>query len=149
MRTLVLPALLALFGLFATSVSALDARQMRLYEQIVDFGIAKPVAEWIAEEAVKARVRTIRIGNTRGSYGVAESGGKITIQNSAGGRSVRNLTHEIAHIGAGLGGHDCRWIKYLTAMAVRYEALFGRDQAWGTHSLESYYPRYRLGRCRS
>lgn len=148
MRSVVFPVLLVLFGLSATAASALDARETRLYEQISEFGMSKAVAEWVAEEAAKARVRTIRIGNTRGSYGVAESGGKITIQNSAGGRSVRNLTHEIAHIGAGLGGHDCRWIKYLMAMAVRYEARFGRGQAWGTHSLESYYPRYNLGRCR-
>lgn len=129
--------------------SALDSRATRLYNQIAQFGIAKPVAEWIAEEAANVRVRTIQVKNIR-NYGVSDSNGVITIQNSAGGRSIRNLTHEIAHIGAGLsGGHDCRWIRYLTAMAGRFEAQFGRGQGWGTNSLESYYPRYRLDHCRN
>lgn len=148
MRMIVLLAVLAIGGLLATSASALDSRATRLYNQIAEFGIAKPVAEWIAEEAAKARVKTIRVKNIK-DYGVSASDGTITIQNSAGGRSIRNLTHEIAHIGAGVaGGHDCRWIRYLTAMAGRFEAKFGRGQGWNTTSLESYYPRYRLDRCK-
>lgn len=142
-------AVLALCAFNGSVAGALDSKTARIYGQIAPSGIAKPVAEWLAEEAAKARVRAISIGNTGRNFGVSESGGKITIQNSAGGRSVRNLTHEIAHIGAGLeGGHDCRWIKYLTAMALRYEERFGRGGAWGTHSLESYYGRYKLDRCR-
>ena len=148
MRMAILLVALALGGLFATSASALDSRATRLYDQIVELGISKPVAEWMAEEAVKARVSTIRVTNMQ-SYGRSDSTGKITIQNSAAGRSIRNLTHEIAHIGAGVaGGHDCRWIRYLTAMAGRFEERFGRGKGWNISSLESYYPRYRLERCR-
>jgi len=148
MKMIVLLAVLAVGGLLATSSSALDSRATRFYNQIAEFGIAKPVAEWIAEEAAKARVKTIRAKNIK-DYGVSASDGTITIQNSAGGRSIRNLTHEIAHIGAGVaGGHDCRWIRYLTAMAGRFEAKCGRGQGWNTNSLESYYPRYRLDRCK-
>jgi hypothetical protein len=149
MKTASLVASVALVGVLASSAAGLDARATRLYDQISPFGLSTPVAEWIAEEAARARVRNIRVGNTGGNYGISDSNGLIKIQDSAGGRSIRNLTHEIAHIGAGLkGGHDCRWIRYLTGMAVRFEERFGRGQKWGTHSLESYYSRYNLERCR-
>ena len=147
MKLTILLAVLALGGLLATSASALDSRATRLYSQIAELGISKPIAEWLAEEAAKARVSAIRVGKIR-DYGRSDSTGKITIQDSAAGRSIRNLTHEIAHIGAGVaGGHDCRWIRYLTTMAGRFETKFGRGRGWNTSSLESYYPRYRLDRC--
>ena len=148
MKLVVLLIALSLGGLVTTSATALEPRATRLYNQIVELGISKPIAEWLAEEAAKARVSSIRVGKLR-DYGRSDSTGKITIQDSAGGRSIRNLTHEIAHIGAGVaGGHDCRWIRYLTAMAGRFEARFGKGQGWNTKSLDSYYPRYRLDRCK-
>ena len=137
-----------LLSLVTSSAFGQSSREARLYNQIAEFGLSNKVAEWLAEEAARARVRSIKIGNTKGSFGVSSSNGTIVIQNSRGGRSIRNLTHEIAHIGAGVrAGHSCTWMRYLTKMALRYEEKFGKGGVWGTHSLGSYYPRYGLKKC--
>jgi hypothetical protein len=85
MRAVALIVLLALGGLLAGPAGALESKQTRLYDQISKLGIAPATAEWLAEEAAKAGVKAIRIGNTNGSYGLSQSGGKITLQDSAGG----------------------------------------------------------------
>lgn len=132
--------------------TASGARAERLFAQVSAFYADPAIARWVANEAASAGVSDIRYfgpGEGAGIYGMARSdSGDVLIQNSAAGRSLTNVTHEIAHIAAyrrDCFAHGRDWVEYLMAMAVRFEAAFP-GQRWGTvtptQSVQEKYTRY-------
>lgn len=110
----------------------------RLTEQISVFQSDPAIVQFLVEEAVRARVRSIKpmrpVGKypdgrpKYGAYGRTTSSKQIYLHPTRpGGRSVVNITHEIAHaaaFGGRCGGHNKRWLKNYLEIAKRFETRF-------------------------
>lgn len=115
-----------------------NSRLERLKADLSVFQSDPEILDFLAQEAVRANVRSIQPVPTGGiplngrkvfiQYGLTTSDRIIYLnQNSAGGRSVVNITHEIAHVakfGGNCGGHNRRWLEAYLGIAERYEERF-------------------------
>jgi|LGOV01.1.fsa_nt_gb hypothetical protein len=115
-----------------------SSRIERLSQEISQFRNNPEIVAFLAEEAARAGVRSIR---PVPSGGIPLNGNRVLIQYglttdkkiiyinaaSAGGRSIVNLTHEIAHaarFGGKCGGHNSRWLNAYLEIAARFEERF-------------------------
>ena len=139
----------------ADSTRTSGGREEKLFLEISEYISNPDVARFAAREAARAgvsRVRAYRSGeNPRGNYGMANSKTREVIidASTSGGRSITNITHEIAHIAAykrKCYSHGKIFLRYLMGMAERYEEEFPNGR-WGrstpTGSVEAKYIRYR------
>lgn len=118
--------------------SGSNQRFERLTQQIAVFQNDPAIVQFLAEEATRAGVRTIEPVPADGvflngrryfyEYGVTTDDGRIYLNaNSVGGRSVVNITHEIAHatrFGGRCGGHNQAWLSAYLDIAERFEQRF-------------------------
>jgi len=121
----------------APSQEMRTSRIASLTEDLQKFQTNPEIISFLAQEAANAGVRRIipfsgtDTGRVKRSpaYGMARSSDKTVLLDagSAGGRSVVNITHEIAHFyafGSACSGHSSKWLNAYLEIAKRYEARF-------------------------
>jgi|TARA_B110000977_G_scaffold187979_1_gene255692 hypothetical protein len=126
-----------------SACTAPEGRIQTLTSDISQFRSDPRVIAFLAQEAARAGVRSVKSypnsAYTNGrapAFGQAETGGKILIDGkSAAGRSIVNITHEIAHIaslGGACGGHNMGWLTAYRGIAARFEEQFPNAKWSGT-----------------
>lgn len=123
--------LVALSGCVAEGPAS-SGRFEKLSAEIAQFQSNPAIIEFLATEATNAGVREIRgfeDSHPDAIWGSSDSKGIIRLNTAkAGGTSVVNITHEIAHAASDYagtcGGHGTRWLAAYVTIAERYEARF-------------------------
>lgn len=151
--TILLPMVVLVSCADTTGTSS--GREEKLFLEISEFISDPAIARYAAREAAQAGVSRVRAyrpsENPYGNYGMANSKTREVVidASTSGGRSITNITHEIAHIAAyrrKCYSHGNIFLRYLMGMAERYEEEFPNGR-WGrstpTGSVEAKYIRYK------